>query len=309
LQTILLLQEPSNVEVNDMAEVITQTNLTLKLFSRGKVRDTYELPDGNLLMVATDRLSAFDVVFSQGIPYKGAVLTELTLFWLQKLQGIVRNHLISTDIPAGLPAYLHGRSMIVKKAKPIKLECVVRGYLAGSGLKEYNASGTICGIKLPPGLKNSSKLPEPIFTPTTKADVGHDLNVSEEEGAMMVGAETYSRMKELALRIYKEAANYSATRGIILADTKFEFGYDGDEIILIDEALTPDSSRYWPADKYEVGKNQPSYDKQYVRDYLEGIGWDKKPPAPSLPDEVIANTTAKYVEACEKITGKKFVMQ
>ncbi len=292
-----------------MAEVITQTNLTLKLFSRGKVRDTYELPDGNLLMVATDRLSAFDVVFSQGIPYKGAVLTELTLFWLQKLQGIVRNHLISTDIPAGLPAYLHGRSMIVKKAKPIKLECVVRGYLAGSGLKEYNASGTICGIKLPPGLKNSSKLPEPIFTPTTKADVGHDLNVSEEEGAMMVGAETYSRMKELALRIYKEAANYSATRGIILADTKFEFGYDGDEIILIDEALTPDSSRYWPADKYEVGKNQPSYDKQYVRDYLEGIGWDKKPPAPSLPDEVIANTTAKYVEACEKITGKKFVMQ
>jgi phosphoribosylaminoimidazole-succinocarboxamide synthase len=291
-----------------MVDVITQTSLSLKPFSKGKVRDTYELPDGNLLMVATDRLSAFDVVFGQGIPYKGAVLTQLTLFWLQKLRGIVRNHLISTEIPAGLPAYLQGRSMIVKKAKPVRLECVVRGYLAGSGLKEYNASGTICGIKLPAGLKNSSKLPEPIFTPTTKAEVGHDLNVGEEEGAKLVGKETYERVKDLTLRIYKEAADYAATRGIILADTKFEFGFDGDEIILIDEALTPDSSRYWPADKYEAGKNQPSYDKQYVRDYLESIGWGKKPPAPALPDEVIRGTTEKYVEAYEKLTGKKFVI-
>ncbi|MCX8174999.1 MAG: phosphoribosylaminoimidazolesuccinocarboxamide synthase [Candidatus Micrarchaeota archaeon] len=287
-------------------EAIVSTDLPLKRFSKGKVRETYELPDGNLLMVATDRLSAFDVVFSEGIPYKGIVLTELSLFWFEKLSGIVENHLISSRVPAGLPDYLKRRSMVVKKAKPIKLECVVRGYLAGSGLKEYNEKGTVCGIPLPPGLKNSSKLPQPLFTPSTKADVGHDINVDEKEGQRIVGKETYERIKELSLRIYTTAAEYAAKRGVILADTKFEFGlYDG-KIILIDEVLTPDSSRYWPADRYEVGKNQPSYDKQYVRDYLEGIGWDKKPPAPRLPPEVVAKTTEKYIEAYEKITGKKF---
>lgn len=286
-------------------EVVTQTSLPLKPFSKGKVRDTYELPDGNLLMVATDRLSAFDVVFPDGISYKGRVLSELSLFWFEKLAGIVENHLISTEVPAGLPAYLKNRSMVVKKATPIKLECVVRGYLAGSGLKEYNASGTVCGIKLPPGLKNSSKLPSPIFTPSTKADIGHDINVGDEAGRKIVGSEVYDKVKALSLKIYSTAADYALTRGIILADTKFEFGlYDG-KVILIDEVLTPDSSRYWPADKYVEGQNQPSYDKQFVRDYLESIGWNKLPPAPRLPAEVMEKTTEKYVEAYEKLTGKK----
>ncbi|MCX8197581.1 MAG: phosphoribosylaminoimidazolesuccinocarboxamide synthase [Candidatus Micrarchaeota archaeon] len=288
-------------------EVITKTELKeLKLFSRGKVRDTYELPDGNLLMVATDRLSAFDVVFPNGIPYKGAVLTELSLFWFEKLKGIVDNHLISTQLPSGLPNYLKRRSMIVKRAKPIKLECVVRGYLAGSGLKEYNEHGTVCGIPLPKGLKNSSKLPRPIFTPSTKEDVGHDININDEQGAKLVGKERYEKLKEISLKLYQTAADYAATRGIILADTKFEFGEYNGKIILIDEVLTPDSSRYWPADKYKEGQSQPSYDKQYVRDYVESIGWDKKPPAPSLPEEVVKKTTEKYIEAYEKITGKKF---
>ncbi|MCX8194990.1 MAG: phosphoribosylaminoimidazolesuccinocarboxamide synthase [Candidatus Micrarchaeota archaeon] len=290
-----------------MVEVITKTDLPLKLFSRGKVRDTYELPDGNLLMVATDRLSAFDVVFGEGIPYKGQVLTQLSLFWFEKLKGIIENHLISTEIPSGLPKYLKNRSMVVKRAKPIKLECVVRGYLAGSGLKEYNEKGTVCGIKLPAGLKNSSKLPKPIFTPSTKADVGHDINVDEKEGKRIVGEETFEKIKALSLKIYSTAADYALSRGIILADTKFEFGFYNGKIILIDEVLTPDSSRYWPADGYQEGKNQPSYDKQFVRDYLEGTGWDKKPPAPRLPADVIAKTSEKYIEAYERLTGKKFV--
>jgi len=289
-----------------MADAITKTELPLRLFSRGKVRDTYELPDGNLLMVATDRLSAFDVVFEDGIPHKGKVLTQLSLFWFEKLAGIVENHLVSAKVPDGLPSYLQGRSMVVKRAKPIKLECVVRGYLAGSGLKEYNEKGAVCGIRLPAGLKNSSKLPQPIFTPSTKADAGHDINVSEEEGRKLAGSETYERIKGLSLKIYSAAADYARSRGIILADTKFEFGLHGGKVILIDEALTPDSSRYWPADKYKEGQSQPSYDKQYVRDYLEGIGWDKRPPAPRLPPEVIAKTSEKYIEAYEKLTGKRF---
>ncbi|MEM4633749.1 MAG: phosphoribosylaminoimidazolesuccinocarboxamide synthase [Candidatus Anstonellaceae archaeon] len=287
-------------------EVITKTELELKLFSRGKVRDTYELSDGNLLMVATDRLSAFDVVFPNGIPYKGAVLTELSLFWFEKLKHIVDNHLISTQIPHDLPSYLKRRSMIVKRAKPIKLECVVRGYLAGSGLKEYNQKRTVCGIPLPEGLKNSSKLPGPIFTPSTKEDVGHDININDEQGRKLIGKERYEKLKEISLQLYKTAADYAASRGIILADTKFEFGEYQGKIILIDEVLTPDSSRYWPADKYKEGQNQPSYDKQYVRDYLESIGWNKQPPAPQLPDEVVRKTTEKYIEAYERITGKKF---
>ena len=289
-----------------MEEVITKTELPLKLFSRGKVRDTYELDGGNLLMVASDRLSAFDVVFSEGIPYKGKILSGLSLFWFEKLKGVVENHLISTEMPSGLPSYLKGRSMIVKRAAPIKLECVVRGYLAGSGLKEYNSSGTVCGVKLPSGLKNSSKLPSPIFTPSTKADVGHDINVNDEEGRKIVGDETYDAVKSLSLKIYSTAADYARTRGIILADTKFEFGLYNGKIILIDEVLTPDSSRYWPSDLYKEGQNQPSYDKQFVRDYLESTGWDKKPPAPNLPQEVIVKTSEKYVEAYEKLTGKSF---
>ena len=288
-------------------ETITKTDLPLKLFSRGKVRDTYELPDGNLLMVATDRLSAFDVVFPDGIPCKGTVLSELSLFWFGKLRGIVDNHLISTEIPAGLPAYLKRRSMVVKRAKPVKLECVVRGYLAGSGLKEYNEKGSVCGIMLPAGLKNSSRLPQPIFTPSTKEEVGsHDLNVDDEQGKKIVGKETYSKVKELSLKLYSAAADYARSRGIILADTKFEFGVHEGKVILIDEVLTPDSSRYWPADKYKEGQNQPSYDKQFVRDYLESIGWGKKPPAPHLPEEVMGKTTEKYIEAYEKLTGKEF---
>ena len=288
-------------------DVITRTELPLPLFSRGKVRDTYELPDGNLLMVASDRLSAFDVVFPDGIPYKGAVLSEISLFWFEKLKAIVDNHLVSTQVPQGLPAYLKRRSMIVKRAKPVKLECVVRGYLAGSGLKEYNRSGTVCGIPLPKGLKNSSKLPAPIFTPSTKEEVGtHDVNVNDEEGRKLVGTQTYDKVKELSLKLYTAAADYARTRGIILADTKFEFGIHNGKIILIDEVLTPDSSRYWPAASYKEGQNQPSYDKQFVRDYLEKIGWDKKPPAPHLPADVMKKTTEKYIEAYEKITGKKF---
>jgi len=287
-------------------DVITRTELPLPLFSRGKVRDTYELPDGNLLMVATDRLSAFDVVFPDGIPYKGRVLSELSLFWFEKLKGVVENHLVSTEVPAGLPTYLNRRSMIVKRAKPLPMECVVRGYLAGSGLKEYNKDGMVCGIPLPKGLKNSSKLPTPIFTPSTKAEAGHDINLTPEGAERLVGKKTYESVKSLALKIYSTAADYARTRGVILADTKFEFGTYNDKLILIDEVLTPDSSRYWPASSYKEGQNQPSYDKQFVRDYLEKIGWEKKPPAPHLPADVMQKTTEKYIEAYEKITGKKF---
>ena len=286
-------------------EVITQTSLPIKLHSRGKVRDTYEL-DGNLLMVATDRLSAFDVVFSQGIPYKGTVLTEVSLFWFDKIKDIVQNHLVGTEIPSSLPQWLKRRSMVVVKAKPFSLECVVRGYLAGSGLKEYEKSGTVCGIKLPAGLKNSSQLPEPLFTPSTKATSGHDINVSPEEGAKIIGKENYKALEEYSLKVYGRASELARKKGIILADTKFEFGLYNDEIIIIDEVLTPDSSRYWPAAEYMEGLNQNSFDKQYVRDYLEKIGWDKKPPAPKLPDEIIKNTSEKYIEAYEKLTGQQF---
>jgi len=271
-----------------MTEVITKTDVPLKPFSRGKVRDTYELGE-NLLMVSTDRLSAFDVVFGDGIPYKGTVLNELSLFWFDKLKDVCKNHLVSTDLPADLPAYLTRRSMIVKRAKPFSIECIVRGYLAGSGLKEYNAQGSVCGIKLPEGLKNSSKLPQPIFTPSTKEGVGvHDINIDSKTGAKLVGGEqNYKTIEETAIKLYTTASDYARTKGIILADTKFEFGlYDG-EVILIDEVLTPDSSRYWPLVKYEEGRNQDSFDKQYLRDYVESIGWDKKPPAPKLPANVI----------------------
>ncbi|MFA6327969.1 MAG: phosphoribosylaminoimidazolesuccinocarboxamide synthase [Candidatus Micrarchaeia archaeon] len=290
-----------------MDEVITSTQLDLKPFSRGKVRDTYELPGGNLLMVATDRLSAFDVVFPDGIEKKGRVLTQVSLFWFGRLKGIVDSHLISTSVPDGMPAYLEGRCMTVKKLRIIPLECVVRGYMAGSGWKDYQKTGAICGISLPAGLKNASRLPQPIFTPSTKAASGHDENIGEKEGAALVGKETYDAVRGLSLRLYSAAAEYAKTRGIILADTKFEFGIDErGKIVLADEALTPDSSRYWPSSSYKEGISPPSYDKQFVRDYLEASGWDKRPPAPRLPADVMAKTAGKYVECYEKLTGKKF---
>ena len=290
-----------------MDEVIIKTDLNLKPFSRGKVRDTYELSDGKLLMVASDRLSAFDVVFPEGIEKKGRVLTQMSLFWFDRLSGIVDNHLISTSVPDGLPSYLEGRCMTVKKVKIIPLECVVRGYMAGSGWKDYQKTGAICGIALPAGLKNASRLPQPIFTPSTKAEKGHDENIGEDAGVALVGRETYNAVRELSLKIYSAAADYAKTRGIILADTKFEFGIDErGKIILADEVLTPDSSRYWPADSYKEGISPPSYDKQFVRDYLETTSWDKKPPAPHLPADVMKKTTEKYVECYERLTGKKF---
>lgn len=288
-------------------EVITNVEVQLPRFSRGKVRDTFEMPDGSLLMVASDRLSAFDVVFPEGIPYKGKILTQVSLFWFQKLSPIVKNHLITAETPSSLPAFLRGRSMIVKKVKIIPLECVVRGYMAGSGWKDYQKTGEICGIKLPPGLKNASKLPSPIFTPSTKAEKGHDENIGEEASRALVGDATYEKVRELSLKIYSAAADYAKTRGIILADTKFEFGFnEKGEVILADEVLTPDSSRYWPAASYKEGISPPSYDKQFVRDYLETTTWDKKPPAPHLPADVIKKSTEKYVEAYETLTGKKF---
>jgi len=290
-----------------MDEVITNTGLNLKVFSRGKVRDTYELSDRKLLMVASDRLSAFDVVFPDGIEKKGRVLTQMSLFWFERLKGIVDNHLISTAVPEGLPSYLEGRCMTVKKVKIIPLECVVRGYMAGSGWKDYQKTGAICGIKLPAGLKNASRLPQPIFTPSTKAEKGHDENIGEEAGVELVGRETYDAVRGLSLRIYSAAADYAKTRGIILADTKFEFGVNSEgKIILADEVLTPDSSRYWPAVSYKEGISPPSYDKQFVRDYLETTAWGKRPPAPHLPADVMKKTTEKYVECYERLTGKKF---
>lgn len=286
---------------------ITSTEVPLKPFSRGKVRDTYELPDGNLLMVASDRLSAFDVVFPDGIPHKGGVLTRLSIFWFEKLKGIVGNHMVSAEVPPGLPSYLRGRSMVVKKLKIIPVECVVRGYMAGSGWKDYQKSGAICGIPLPAGLKNASRLPQPIFTPSSKAEKGHDENITEAQASALVGAEAFARIKGLSLSIYSSAAEYALSRGIILADTKFEFGFDENgEVILADEALTPDSSRYWPAASYREGISPPSYDKQFVRDYVEAAGWDKRPPAPRLPADVIKRTTEKYIECFETLTGKKF---
>jgi phosphoribosylaminoimidazole-succinocarboxamide synthase len=290
-----------------MNEVISRTELNLKQFSRGKVRDTYELPDGNLLMVASDRLSAFDVVFPEGIEKKGRVLTQMSLFWFEKLKGVADNHLISTSVPSGLPSYLEGRCMTVRKVKIIPLECVVRGYMAGSGWKDYQKTGAICGIKLPAGLKNASRLPQPIFTPSTKATSGHDENIGEKEGTLLVGKETYDKVRDLSLRIYSAAAGYAKTRGILLADTKFEFGVNPEgEIIIADEVLTPDSSRYWPASSYKEGISPPSYDKQFVRDYLETTSWNKLPPAPHLPADVMKKTTEKYVECYERLTGKKF---
>lgn len=280
--------------------------------SRGKVRDIYDAGD-NLLMVASDRISAFDYILPDEIPYKGEVLNRISAFWFDKFADLVPNHMVSIDT-ADFPAefadygeYLSGRTMLVKKAKPIMIECIVRGYLTGSGKKTYDADGTVCGISLPEGLTEASKLPEPLFTPSTKAALGdHDENISYERCVELVGEDIASQIRDLSLTIYKAAAEYAATRGIIIADTKFEFGVIDGKVTLIDECLTPDSSRFWPADSYEEGKVQPSYDKQYVRDWLKE-NWDFSGDAPELPAEVIEGTSARYREAYEIITGEKFV--
>jgi phosphoribosylaminoimidazole-succinocarboxamide synthase len=293
-----------------------QTVLNLELpgvkkLKSGKVREIFDLGD-SFLFVASDRISAFDCVMPNGIPRKGEVLTQLSHFWFDQVENIVPNHRLAKandPLPAKLKpfeAQLARRSMIVKKAQPLAIECVVRGYLAGSGWKEYKKSQTVCGINLPPGLQDSSELPEPIFTPATKAETGHDENIDFATAAKIVGPEIAERVRELSISIYRFAREYARKRGIIIADTKFEFGTlpDG-KLILIDEVLTPDSSRFWPADQYQPGKSQPSYDKQFVRDYLETLEWDKTPPAPTLPPEVVEKTTGKYLDAYERITGRK----
>jgi len=283
----------------------------LELHASGKVRDVYRVDADRLLFVATDRISAFDYVLASGIPNKGRVLTQISLFWFDFLKDIVPNHLVTANVaeyPEPLKKYadqLRGRSMLVTRANMYPVECVVRGYLSGSGWKEYQQTGKVCGIELPKGMKESDKLPEPIFTPSTKAASGHDENISFDEMVKHVGRVDSEKLRKLTLAVYKKAADYALTKGIIIADTKFEFGQTANGVILADEVLTPDSSRFWPADTYAPGKSQLSYDKQYVRDYLEEIHWEKKPPAPPLPDAVQQNTSAKYVEAYRKLTGKE----
>jgi phosphoribosylaminoimidazole-succinocarboxamide synthase len=293
------------------SRILLQTDFPeLTLHARGKVRDLYSL-NGQLLFVATDRISAFDYVLATGIPEKGRVLTQLSLFWFDFLKDVVKNHLVTANVeqyPAPLRKYaddLRGRSMLVTKAQMIDIECVARGYLSGSGWKEYQQTGAVCGITLPSGLKESDKLPEPIFTPATKALSGHDENISIEEMAKRTGKELAEKLRDLTLKIYKTAADYAAGRGIIIADTKFEFGQTSQGLILADEVLTPDSSRFWPADKYQPGKAQESFDKQFVRDYLETIKWNKQPPAPSLPDDVGRKTSEKYIEAYRILAGRE----
>ena len=287
------------------------SGIDIKPDAQGKVRDIYDLGD-KLLMVATDRISAFDYILEDEIPHKGAVLTQISLFWLEQLKDVIGNHLISADV-ADLPEqfkpyadYLRGRFMLVKKAEMFPVECIVRGYLAGSGLKEYQKQGTVCGIQLPEGLVNSSKLPEPIFTPSTKAEIGdHDENISFERCAEILGEDAATQLRDLAIKVYSVARDHAADNGIISADTKFEFGVIDGQIILADEVLTPDSSRFWPGDAYEPGRDQASFDKQYVRDWLNA-NWDRQGNPPHLPQEVIERTSQKYIAAYEKISGKKF---
>jgi phosphoribosylaminoimidazole-succinocarboxamide synthase len=294
-------------------EVLLSTDFgDLKLYKRGKVRDVYDLGD-ELLIVSTDRISCFDVVLPSGIPYKGRVLNNLSGFWFDFTKGIIPNHFITSEIdkfPLEAKKYtkeVSGRSMLVLKTKPLPVECVVRGYLCGSGWKEYKEKHSVCGIKLPSGLSESSKLPAIIFTPSTKADIGHDMNVDQQDMEDLVGKRTAGELKEVSIEIYKQASEYADRRGIIIADTKFEFGMYKDKIILIDEALTPDSSRFWPKDQYESGRAQVSFDKQFVRDYLEGLNWNKIPPAPKLPQEIIVKTSQKYLEAYKRLTGKDLI--
>lgn len=282
----------------------------IEFFKRGKVREIYNLQD-NFLMVATDRISCFDIVLPTEIPHKGEVLTKLSVFWFELTKEIIPNHFITANIeefPEELQKHkemLRGRSMLVKKAKPFPVECVVRGYLSGSGWKEYKKTQSICGIKLPKGLKESDKLPEPIFTPATKEDVGHDINVTIGYIEKEIGKELAARLKDVSIALYEKAREYAETKGIIIADTKFEFGRVEDEITLIDEVLTPDSSRFWPKDEYKPGTSQPSFDKQFVRDYLETLDWNKKLPGPELPGEIVKKTTQKYIQALKMIAGKE----
>jgi len=281
----------------------------LKLAGRGKVRDIYDLGD-SLLIIASDRLSAFDVVLPDPIPRKGEVLTKISIYWFDQLKDIIGNHLISADVskyPAACQKYaadLEGRSMLVKKAKPLPIECIVRGYISGSGWKDYKTTGKISGIELPAGMKESQKMPEPIFTPSTKEEAGkHDQTIDFEKAEELVGSKTAEKVRDAAIALYKKASDIAAKKDIIIADTKFEFGFYNDELILIDEVLTPDSSRFWPKDDYEIGRGQKSFDKQYVRDYLISIKWDQKPPAPQLPKDVIKKTSEKYLEALKKLTA------
>jgi len=295
-------------------EVLLNTNFpNLKLYAKGKVRDIYEVGD-YLLLVSTDRLSAFDVIMSQGIPYKGMVLTKISEFWFNLTKDIIPNHFITTDVnkyPAECKEYsevLQNRSMLIKKAKVIPIECIVRGYITGSGWKDYKRTGEISGIKLPAGLQESEKFPEPLFTPSTKAEIGdHDENISAEQAVQIVGEANFNAVKSATINIYKKASDYALTKGIIIADTKFEFGKIEGKIILVDEVLTPDSSRFWPFDKYQKGKVQESYDKQFVRDYLLSINFNMQPPPPPLPEDIIRKTSEKYLDIYKKLTGESLV--
>jgi phosphoribosylaminoimidazole-succinocarboxamide synthase len=298
------------------ASPLLETSLAgLTLHRRGKVRDVYEVGN-DLLIVTTDRISAFDYVLGSGIPDKGKVLTQLSAFWFERMGDLVPHHLLAIDVARfpeslrGHAAVLEGRSMLVRRTEPVPIECVARGYLSGSGWKEYQQTGSVCGVQLPKGLRESDRLPEPIFTPATKADTGHDINISETEAARLVGAPLIARLKALTLEIYRRGAVHAESKGIIVADTKFEFGLVGAgdpaaDVVLIDEVLTPDSSRFWPMAQYQPGHGQPSFDKQFVRDYLEEIRWNKQPPVPSLPDEVVLRTRDKYVEAYRLLSGRE----
>jgi len=294
-------------------QAIMETNIPSLPLKRGKVRDIYDLGD-KLVLVATDRISAFDVIMPNGIPQKGILLTQISNFWFDKFSNSITNHIISTQLDEFPPEFksqpeiFAGRSVLVRKLDVIPIECVVRGYITGSGWKEYQQSGTVCGIKLPEGLKQCDKLPKPIFTPATKATSGHDENISFEQAAQRVGNELMEKIKQASIDLYTQAADYAMTKGIILADTKFEWALDEktNDIVLVDEILTPDSSRFWPADEYEPGHDQPSFDKQYVRNFLETLDWDKTPPGPTLPDDVVEGTQKRYIEAYERLTGKKF---
>jgi len=286
--------------------------IDLPVYVKGKVRDVYQVGEDMLLMIVTDRISAFDVVFDELIPNKGKVLNGISEFWFDFCKDIIGNHIVTTDVseyPMGLSKYkneLQGRSMLVKRVDMVEAECIVRGYLEGSGLKDYRATGKVGGIKLPEGLKQADKLPEPIFTPSTKAKEGHDINISYDELEDLIGADLASALKEKSIALYKKASEYALTKGIIIADTKFEFGLLDGELVIADEIFTPDSSRFWELSDYEPGRPQKSFDKQYLREYLETLDWDKNPPAPKLPEEVIKKTEEKYIEAYERITGKKF---